>query len=53
MTNAQARLIASAIFVLAGGVVAGAPGVNVNLGLAIILVGSAAFIAEYLRSQRS
>jgi len=49
MTNSQARLISSAIAMLAGGVIANATNINVNLSIAIILVSSILFIVEYFR----
>ncbi len=52
MTNIQVRLLAAAIALLAGAVAAGTDNLDVNVGLAIILVSSAMFVAEYVRSQR-
>ena len=45
MTNVQVRL-------LAGAVAASTDNLNVNLGLAIIIVSGALFLAEYIRCQR-
>ena len=52
MTNTQVRLIASAIALLAGGVIANTTNIHVNISIAIILVSAAVFVVEYLRSQR-
>lgn len=49
MTNSQVRLLSSAIAMLAGGVIANATNIDVNLPLAIIVVGSILFIVEYFR----
>jgi len=53
MTNAQVRLIASAIALLAGGVIANSSNVDVNVSITIIFVSSALFVVEYWRSQKS
>ncbi len=52
VTNVQARLLASAIALLAGALAASTDNLNVNVGIAMILVGGAIFVAEYVRSQR-
>ena len=52
MTNVQVRLLASAIALLAGALAASTDNLDVNVGLAIILVGGALFLAEYIRCQR-
>jgi hypothetical protein len=52
MTNGQTRLLASALAMLAGGVLANSSGVNVNLSIAIILLGLVAFVVEYVRSRK-
>ena len=52
MTNVQVRLLASAIALLAGALAASTDNLNVNVGLAIILVSGALFVAEYIRCQR-
>ena len=52
MTNSQTRLIAASIALLAGAVAAGADSLDVNVGIVIIIVSGAIFIAEYVRSQR-
>jgi hypothetical protein len=53
MTNSQARLLASAIALLAGAVIAQTDNVNVNLSLIVILLSSAMLIGEWFRSFRS
>ena len=52
MTNIQVRLLAAAIALFAGAHAAGTDNLNVNVGLAIILVSGAIFLAEYVRAQR-
>ena len=52
MTNAQVRLLSSAIALLAGGVIASTGNVHVNVGLFIIILSGAMFVAEYWRSYR-
>lgn len=52
MTNAQSRLIASAIGLLAGAILSTTDNVNINFGLAIMIVCSALFIVEYFRLQK-
>lgn len=52
MTNVQVRLLAPSIGLLAGAVAAGTDNLNVNVGIAIIIVSGAFFLAEYVRSQR-
>jgi hypothetical protein len=52
MTNTQVRMIASAIFLLAGGVIANTTNIDVNVSIVIIFVSAAIFIVEYLRSQK-
>ena len=52
MTNKQARLIASAIALLAGGVIANASSLDVNISIIIILLSSVLFVVEYLRCLR-
>ena len=52
MTNVQVRLLAAGIALLAGAHAAGTDNLNVNVGLIIILVSGAIFIAEYVRSLR-
>lgn len=53
MSNIQVRLIASAIALLAGGVIASTTNIDVNVSIVIILVSAAMFLAEYFRSQRN
>ena len=52
MTNVQVRLLAAAIAMLAGVLAAGTDNLNVNVGIVIILVSGAMFVAEYVRCQR-
>ncbi len=52
MTNVQVRLLAASIGMLAGAVAAGTDNLNVNVGIVIIIVSGAFFLAEYVRSQR-
>ncbi len=52
MTNVQVRLLAASIVLLAGAVAAGTDNLDVNVGIVIILVSGAIFLAEYVRSQR-
>ena len=49
MSNSQARLFASAIALLAGGVIANTTNIDVNVSLAIILISSVLFLVEYFR----
>jgi len=51
MSNAQVRLIASAIALLAGGIIANASNIDVNVSIVIILISSIIFIVEYWRLQ--
>ena len=53
MTNVQVRLLAAAIALLAGALAASTDNLDVNVGLVIILVSGAIFLAEYVRCQRS
>ena len=52
MTNVQVRLLAAAIALIAGSLAASTDNLNVNVGIAIILVSGAMFLAEYVRCQR-
>ena len=52
MTNVQARMLSSVLALLAGAVLAQTDNIDVNVSLAIILISSAALVAEYVRSQR-
>lgn len=49
MSNVQARLIASAIALLAGGVIASTSRISVDVGIAIMVVAGALFVVEYWR----
>jgi hypothetical protein len=52
VTNPQARLLAAPIAMLAGALAATTDNLNINVGLAIIIVSGAIFLAEYVRCQR-
>ena len=52
MSNGQVRLVAAAFVMLVGVLAAGTDSLSVNVGIAIILVSGAMFLAEYVRSQR-
>jgi hypothetical protein len=52
MTNVQARLLAAAIALLAGALAASTDNLDVNVGILIIIVSGAIFLAEYVRCQR-
>jgi len=53
MTNSQVRLLASAIALLAGAVLATTGNIDVNVSIAIILISSVLFIVEYFRNQKA
>lgn len=50
MTNAQTRMITSAIALLAGAVATQTDNLNVNVGLVIILISGAVLVSEYFKS---
>ncbi len=50
MTNIQVRLLASAIVMVAGALAVSSTSLDVNLGIVIIFLSGAVFIAEYVRS---
>ncbi len=52
MSNVQARLMSSALAMVAGAIAASTDNLNVNLGIAIILVSGAVLVTEYVRSYR-
>ena len=52
MTNPQVRLLAASIAMLAGALSTVSNNLDINVGIVIILVSSAIFLAEYVRSQR-
>jgi hypothetical protein len=52
LSNAQVRLIASAIALLAGGILANTSNIDVNVSIVIILISSIIFIVEYWRLQK-
>jgi hypothetical protein len=53
MTNTAARLLAASIAMVAGAVACSTDNLNINVGIAILLVGTTLFLAEYLRAQQS
>ena len=52
MTNVQVRLLAAAFALIAGALAAGAEDLDINVGITIIIVSGAIFLAEYVRYQR-
>ena len=52
MTNVQVRLLAAAIALVAGAPAASTDNLDVNVGIAIIVVSGAIFLAEYVRCQK-
>ena len=50
MTNGQVRLVVTAFVMLVGVLAAGVDDLDVDIGIAIILVSSAMFLVEYVRS---
>ena len=52
MTNVQVRLLAAAIGLVAGALAASTDNLNVNVGIAIIVVSGAIFLVEYVRCQK-
>ncbi len=50
VSNVQARLLSSALGLVAGALAAGTDNLNVNVGIAIILISGAVLVAEYVRS---
>ncbi len=53
MTNAIGRLIAAAIAMVAGAVACTASGLDIRVGITILLVATALFAVEYFRMQKS
>ncbi len=53
MTNVQVRLLAASLAMIAGALAAGSTSLNVNVGLAIIILSGAIFIAEYVRARKN
>ncbi len=53
MSNVQARLLSSALAMVAGAIAAGTDNLDVNVGIVIILVSGAVLVAEYIRSYRT
>ncbi len=52
MTNVQVRFLGAAIALIAGALTATTDNLDVNVGITIILVSGAIFLAEYVRLQR-
>ena len=52
MTNIQVRLIASALGLIAGAIISTTERVDVNVGLAIVIICGVLFLVEYFRSQK-
>ena len=52
MTNVQVRMLSSVLALLAGAVLAQTGNIHVNVSIVIILFSSAAFVTDYVRSQR-
>ena len=52
MTNIQVRLPASSIVLIAGALAASTGNLDVNVGLLIIIVSAALFLADHIRRQR-
>ena len=52
MTNLQARLIASALGLMAGAILCTTDRVDINVGLAILIVSAVLFVVEYFRIQK-
>ena len=50
VTNIQVRLLAAAIALVAGALAASSTALDVNVGIIIIILSGAVFIAEYVRS---
>jgi hypothetical protein len=53
MSNLQSRLIASTLGMLSGAILCTTDHVDVNIGLAILIVSAVLFIVEYFRSQKN
>ena len=53
MTNTVGRLIAVSIAMVAGAVACAASNLDINIGITILLVATALFVAEYVRAQKS
>ena len=52
MTNVQVRFLGAAIALMAGALATTSDNLDVNVGIVIILVSGAIFLAEYIRCQR-
>lgn len=53
MTNIQVRLISAALGLIAGAIVSTTDRVDVNIGLAIIIICGVLFLVEYFRAQKN
>ncbi len=53
MSNGQTRLLAAAIALLAGSILANTHNIDVNVSITIILLSSIIFVVEYFRLQKS
>ena len=53
MSNVQARLLSSALALVAGAIAASTDNLSVNVGISIILISGAILLAEYVRSYRT
>ncbi len=53
MTNVQVRMLSAAFAMIAGALASSTDNLNVNVGVVIIILSGAIFVAEYVRSQRS
>ena len=53
MTNTAGRLIAAAIAMVAGAIACSTENLDINIGIVILFVASALFVAEYFRAQKS
>ena len=51
MANLQVRLLASSFAMVAGAIAAGTDNLDVNVGIIIIVVSGALFLADYIRCQ--
>jgi len=52
MSNSQTRLISSAVGLLAGSILCTTDNVNINVGLAILIISAVLFTVEYFRLQK-
>jgi hypothetical protein len=52
MINIQVRMLSATVAMIAGALAASTDNLEVDIGIAIILVSGAMFLADYIRSQR-